>query len=351
MNGAHHEVSVSVKKPWFKRKLLIIVGITALVLPLLFLALVSQWYSSQLLPRGGEQDIVFTIEQGQASGAIGRNLEEQGIIKNQRAFSWYVGREGVRNKLQAGSYLLSPSMSTQEIVEKLANGETSRKKVRIPAGFRLAQIEELLTEAGFEQTDVAEAMAKFRDHKALQFAPNTADLEGYLLPDTYLGGLTAPVEDFLQLSLNEFEKLWTDQRLAAIDEQGLTPHEAVILASIVQKEADDPDIQKQVAQVFLKRLREGIPLGADPTFLYAAAILGVKPSTTLDSPYNTRVYKGLPPGPISNFNPSALEAVANPADGDFLYFVAGDDGTVYFTKTLAEHQEKTRKYCIENCKL
>ena len=92
-------------------------------------------------------------------------------------------------------------------------------------------------------------------------------------------------------------------------------------------------------------------LGSDVTFLYAAAIRGVRPTTTIDSPYNTRIYTGLPPGPIANFNSSALEAVANPTEGDFLFFVAGDNGKVYFSKTNKEHQEYVDKYCIELCKL
>ena len=101
----------------------------------------------------------------------------------------------------------------------------------------------------------------------------------------------------------------------------------------------------------MSRLAQEIPLGSDPTFLYAAAVNNVAPAVDLDDPYNTRIYGGLPPGPISNFNLSAIEALGNPSDTDFLFFVAGDDGTTYFSRTQAEHEANTARYCFEACKL
>ncbi len=113
----------------------------------------------------------------------------------------------------------------------------------------------------------------------------------------------------------------------------------------------NPADQKQVAQIFYKRLGEDIPLGADATFVYAAKKLGVTPSVDLDSPYNTRVHAGLPPGPISTPGLSALQAVAQPAPGDYLYFVSGDDGQTYFARTQEEHEANAAQYCKVNCAL
>src|SRR5690606_19503304 len=138
----------------------------------------------------------------------------------------------------------------------------------------------------------------------------------------------------------------------------LSLHQAIILASIVHKESYDFEDQRQVAQVFLKRLEMGIPLGADATFRYAAAIAGQEPSVDFESPYNTRINAGLPPGPIANFEIEALRAVASPDDSDYLYFVHGDgchdeDSTTpcvtYFSKTQSEHEANTIKYCREYC--
>ena len=121
------------------------------------------------------------------------------------------------------------------------------------------------------------------------------------------------------------------------------------MASIVQKEVSDPSDQRQVAQVFLKRLKEGTVLGSDVTFLYIAKKEGRSPSVNDPSPYNTRKNGGLPPGPIANFHLSALQAVANPASGDFLYFVAGDDGKTYFSRTEAEHDANVAAHCKKLC--
>jgi UPF0755 protein len=106
-----------------------------------------------------------------------------------------------------------------------------------------------------------------------------------------------------------------------------------------------------VAQIFFKRLREGMPLGADATFVYAANKAGVAPTVDLDSPYNTRIHAGLPPGPISAPGLAALQGVAQPAEGDYLYFVSGDDGKNYYSRTAEEHEANTREHCKINCSL
>jgi UPF0755 protein len=126
-------------------------------------------------------------------------------------------------------------------------------------------------------------------------------------------------------------------------------HQAIILASIVEQEVGLKTDRPIVAQVFLKRYKEEIPLGADPTARYGAIMNGREPSVLYDSLYNTRIHKGLPPGPIGNVSVTSIEAVAFPAQTSWLYFVAGDDGVTHFSKTLEEHEELTRKYCTKLC--
>jgi UPF0755 protein len=137
----------------------------------------------------------------------------------------------------------------------------------------------------------------------------------------------------------------------AISEKGLTLHQAATLASIIEKEVSDSDQydRPQAAQVFLKRYKDGMLLQSDPTAIYGALRDGKKPSLSYDSPYNTYLYAGLPPGPISNVSASSLKAVAFPAQTDWLYFVAGDDGKTYFSKTLEKHNELIEKHCKELC--
>jgi UPF0755 protein len=132
--------------------------------------------------------------------------------------------------------------------------------------------------------------------------------------------------------------------------RGLSMHEGIILASIVEQEVSTPEDRAKVAQVFYNRMKRGMLLQSDVTAFYGAHILGVSPSTHVDSPYNTYVHPGLPVGPISNVSATSLQAVANPANSDYLYFVAGDDGTTYFSHTQAEHEALVRQYCIKLCK-
>jgi UPF0755 protein len=149
----------------------------------------------------------------------------------------------------------------------------------------------------------------------------------------------------------------TDNNLVAqFKTQGLSLYQGITLASIIQREvlsvggATTPTSdQQQVAQVFFSRLTIGMPLGSDVTFIYGAKKLGVEPISTLNSPYNTRIIAGLPPGPISSPGLTALIATAQPADGDYLYFVAGDDGTTHFGRTLVEHEQNVRQYCTIEC--
>ncbi len=158
------------------------------------------------------------------------------------------------------------------------------------------------------------------------------------------------LQELFKRSFDElYGRLQDDKYLEEFARRNLSIHDGLTLASIVQKEVKDPTDQKQVAQVFLKRLGVGMQLGSDVTYMYAAKQMGVEGTPSLESPYNTRKYAGLPPGPIANMNPSAIDAVAFPAPGDFLYFVAGDDGKTYFSKTEAEHEANVRAHCTTLC--
>jgi len=153
----------------------------------------------------------------------------------------------------------------------------------------------------------------------------------------------------VEQSLDEMAEVLTPELIDKFQKQGLGIHEAVTMASIVLKESSNPEDQRIIANVFFNRLQKGMNLGSDPTYQYIADTTGQPRSANIDSPYNTRKYGGLPPGPIGNVTKSSLEAVANPASTDYLYFVAGDDGNIYYSKTLQEHEENVKNYCKELC--
>jgi UPF0755 protein len=145
------------------------------------------------------------------------------------------------------------------------------------------------------------------------------------------------------------EKQLTPDLRTAFANEGLSTYQGIILASMVEQEANKTADRQQVAQVFLSRLKQNMTLGSDVTAFYGAILAGQAKSTKYDSPYNTLIYKGLPPTPISNVSAVSLQAAAHPASTDWLYFVAGDDGTIYFSKTYEEHQQLIDQYCHKLC--
>lgn len=333
--------------------------LVAIIVPVLIVFLgvsyfaVNSWYGDNLKPVSASvgEDVTVVIEEGTGVRAIADQLSALGIIRNSTVFSWYVERQGDDVGLQAGTYHLNPMQSVEEIVEILSEGRVATDLFTILPGKRLDQLQASFIDFGFEKADVSSAFNAKYEHPLFIDLPTNATLEGYVFPETYQITIESTPRDILTESFDEFYARLDKDLLAGIEEQGLTLHEAVTLGSIVEKESGNVDDQPTIAQVFLKRLNEGMVLGSDVTFFYAAAVTGERASPELDSPYNTRIYAGLPPGPISNFNLTALGAVAAPNDTDWLYFVAGDDGVTYFSKNVQDHQALVDQYCIELCKL
>jgi len=283
---------------------------------------------------------------------IAQQLEDAGVVRSELAFRIHARLSGTQHNLKAGSYNLQPSISTPAIIEHLVSGKQDTFKIMFRPGETLTDTRTTLIKAGFTEADVTAALQKAYDRPLFAGKPAGADLEGYIFGNTYEFTFDATVETVLDRVFDEFEAYIEDHDLVeAYKKRNLTLYEGITLASIIQKEVAGPDDSKQVAQVFYKRLADGMPLGADATFVYAAKKAGQRPTVNFESPYNTRVHKGLPPGPISSPGSHALLAVAEPATGDYLYFVSGDDGKNYFSKTLDEHETNTRKYCIKNCSL
>jgi UPF0755 protein len=208
--------------------------------------------------------------------------------------------------------------------------------------------------AGFKASAVDAALQakQYRDDfPALADNPPSADLEGFLYPDSYQKTATTDPRQIVEEALAQMQKHLTVSVRNAFAKEGLTTYQGVTLASIVEQEVSDtnPSDRPKVAQVFLKRLHKGMTLGSDATARYGAVKNGQAPSLDYDSNYNTLLHKGLPAGPINAVSDSSLQAVAHPANTDWLYFVSGDDGTTYFSKTLKEHEALTKKYCHEQC--
>jgi UPF0755 protein len=333
-------------KVWLTAVIVALVGVGGTVLVL------HTWYGNSLKPVSSQTAAsFFTIEPGSGVHQVAVDLQTEGLIRSSNAFETYVTANNYRDKLQAGTYKLSPSMSVQTIVDKFVNGDVTHDLLTILPGKRLAEIEQAFKNAGYSSSEIKTAFspAKYSGHPALASLPKGASLEGYLYPDSFQKQSGTPATAIVRQSLDEMSKRLTPDIVSGFKRQNLSVFEGITMASIVAKETDIPADQPFVAQVLLKRLADGMLLQADATAHYASDIAGQPRSLTIDSPYNTYVSQSLPPGPISNVTKEALYAVAHPARTDFVYYFTGEDCKMHYTKTLDEHNMAIAKYGVKSC--
>jgi len=311
-------------------------------------------YQTNLRPVAANQkSVTVTIPLGSSLGDIAGILKRAGVIKSDWAFSQYVRNKRAGGIIKAGTYELSPSQSVSEIVAIITEGRVATNLITIYPGQRIDQVRKTFIGSGFLAKAVDKALnpSLYATHPALVDKPAGASLEGYLYPESFQKTADTKPEHIIRLSLDEMSRRLTPETRAAITSQGLPIYDSVILASMAEKEADKLSDRQLIVGIFLNRLRRGLRLESDPTAFYGAAINNQPLSLNYDTPYNTYLHAGLPPGPISNVTAASIQAVASPTASDYLYFVAGDDETVHFSKTLAEHQDKVSKYCHEKCQI
>lgn len=337
----------------------VVVGILALVAGFI-------WYNQALSPVSASSGdrIRVTIESGSGPAAIANLLHEKKLIHSPIAFDIYTKLAKNRNDLKAGSFALSPSQTLPEIVDTLVAGKAESFNVtffpggtlRSPASIPKKQrtdAQTVLLNAGFTQEEITAAFSKQYSGSLFAGRPAGASVEGYIYGDTYTIDSTTTVEQLLQMSFDEYADVLQKNNLTeGFKAQGLTLHQGIIMASVIQSEmgALKADMA-QVAQVFFKRYNAGDPLGSDVTAYYGADLKGVPRAVTVDTPYNTRIHPGLPQGPISSPGLDALKAVAHPAPGNYMYFLTGDDQKNYFATTLAEHERNIADHCKIGCSI
>ena len=303
-------------------------------------------YQLELRPAAasGAASRTLVIAAGQSAPEVAANLKDAGLIRSRLAFEVYVNLHGLRAKLQVGSYSLSASSSTPAIAEAIAGGLAELKKITIPEGYTIAQITKRAADYGLSAADFTAAVKAAHSQSFLDGRPSGVNLEGYLFPDSYTIAPSTTAADLVNAMLDDFGRKVAPVYDSAFVAEGLTLHQGVTLASIVEREVSIAADRPIVAQIFLKRLNQGMSLGSDVTVQYAADLLGDPFDINIASPYNTRLHIGLPPGPICNPGLDALDAVAHPASTDYLYFLAGKDGKTHFAKTYAEHQKNIQLY-------
>lgn len=342
------------KKPQLSRRKKWLISIAGVVVLLLLASAGAViWYKSQLRPVSDYKNarhVRVEIASGSSPKAIGQQLYDDGLVRSTYIFDLYTRIHKAQNNLQAGAYNLSPAISLPELVADLTSGKVDDFTVTFLPGATVAENRQVLLKAGYEASAVDAALAKTYNAPLFAGRPKGSDLEGYIYGETYRFSADATVEDILQRTFDEYQTQIDDNNLVNLyKKQKLSLFEGITLASIIQREVSGEADERQVAQVFFKRLNAGGALGADATYKYAAKRFNLVNSPDQESKYNTRKSKGLTPGPISTPGIGALLAVAHPAKGDFEYFLSGDDGKTYFAHSFAQHKKNITDHCKINC--
>lgn len=294
----------------------------------------------------------FEIALGESPASIASRLEQAHLIPDAGAFTNYLVYRGLDTTLQAGHYTLNPQTTPLEIADALQDATPKEVTLTILDGWRLEEIAATLPTSGLEfspETFLSATSAGPQGYPFLGEQPEEKSLEGFLFPGTYRLPRESTVDQVIAVLLEAFQEQLTPDLRAGFERQGLNIYRAVVLASIVERETVVEDEMPLIASVFLNRLAAGMPLEADSTAQYA---LGYQKKTNtwwknplslddlqVDSPYNTYLYGGLPPGPISNPGLNALRALAFPAQAGYYYFRAACDGSGEhrFAETFEEH--------------
>jgi len=292
---------------------------------------------------------LFRVEEGEAVPSVAARLEEAGLIASAEAFRAYLVYAGLDVSLQAGEYQLSAGMTPIAIAQMMQDFTPTNGTLVVLAGWRMDEIAAALPSSGLAITPEDFLAAAMSPRPRPDFIPPSASAEGFLFPGTYKVPRNIPAPELLKLMLENFKLYLTDDLRAAFERQGLSVHQAVTLASIVEREAIMDDEKPIIASVYLNRIKAGMKLEADPTVQYALgynATQGTWWTNPLsyedlqyDSPFNTYLNAGLPPAPISNPNLSALNAVAYPAQTPYYFFRARCDGSGrhLFAETYEQH--------------
>lgn len=312
------------------------------------------------VPLDSSKKISFAIEQDSGVHEISRNLRARGLITSSFLFESYVWLVGADHKFRAGNYSVSPGMNMRGLT-KLFTTARAREELTITIleGWTLRDIKSYLSRQGWNEMANFDYLAGIsavvtpgaRDWSGeftfLSGRPKSSGLEGFLFPDTYRVFADASSEDVIRKMLQNFEQKFDANLLLLAKQKKMSVFEVIILASIIEREVRGYEDRRKVADIFLRRLRLGMPLQADATVNYVTG--KTNPSISYEdrdfsSLWNTYKYPGLPQGPIGNPGLSAIRAVLDPESTPYLYFLTTKEGEVIYSRTLDEHNRAKAKY-------
>jgi UPF0755 protein len=297
-------------------------------------------------PGGDGRPATFEIAEDEPLARVASRLADEGLIRNQSYFVIFGRLTGSERQLKPGEYALSPSMRPLEMLHRFRQGLVVLHPLTIPEGYSVRQIAAVLRETGLGDPDELLALAESPEF-IRELGLDVASLEGYLFPDTYAFPRGVATADMVRHMVGKFRETYQSVWATRGAELGLTQHQVVTLASIIEKETGAGIERPIISAVFHNRLRLRMPLQSDPTVIYPIKNFDGnlrKVDLIRDNPYNTYRRRGLPPGPIASPGRHALEAALYPSPVDYLYFVARNDGTHHFSRTLREHNKAVDQY-------
>lgn len=297
-------------------------------------------------PSRSHEAIDFYVSRGESLSSVLRRLEAQGLIYDDRVLSLWARLWSTDRKIHWGHYRFESPMAPRRIINQMVLGTGAFRRVTVPEGLTLAEIAELMEDSGLGSRE--KLLKEAQSPELLSRAGIAAKgLEGYLFPTTYYFTSSTTEREILLAMVDQFKRSFTPAMREQSEKLGWDIHQAVTLASMIEKETALPSERLLISAVFHNRLEQKIALQSDPTVIYGLKRVS-KNLTRRDlqhpSPYNTYLIPGLPPGPICNPGLAALEAALTPADVPYLYFVSKNDGSHLFSKTISEHNRAVDRY-------
>ena len=328
------------------RRLILLLPIVLLLAALAGYVLRDEWHYAVKMPPEG---YYLEVAPGDSLATLSKRLATDGVIRNARMLNLYGRATGLDARLHSGEYRLTGNLTAAQILDFLSRGDVVSYNVTLPEGITLARAVEILSSA----PGLDAVLTGPDDRRLPELAEGRQSAEGLFLSETYHYVRGASDWEILRRAHTDLmatlNRLWAGRLLSLPYKE---PYEALIMASIIERETGVPEERQQVAGVFIRRLQRGMRLQTDPTVIYG---LGTDFDGNLtrvhlrdaDNPYNTYRHGGLPPTPIALAGVAALRAALSPQDGSALYFVARGDGTHVFSDTLEQHQNAVRRYQLQ----
>jgi UPF0755 protein len=329
--------------PFSRIKLTVVLCSIAMVA----IALFGYWlFLSPVVPGGEQNKYTLKIKSGMSFDAIVKMLLDEGVLSSKTKVDWTASVLKYKNKLRAGQYEIAGGVSSYQLLQQLAKGKVKVQWVTIPEGKTARQIASILS-SKIEIDSVGFMRLVYDPEFTEKLGIAAPSLEGFLMPETYDFYWGMRPDEVIQVMVRHFHKNFDDSLRIRLQETRLSQLQSVTLASIIEGEAIFDSEREVISGVYHNRLKKKVLLQADPTIQYIipdGPRRLLKRDLEIDSPYNTYKYLGLPPGPVNNPGIASIRASLNPADVDYLYFVANGDGTHTFSRTYEEHLRAKQRF-------